>query len=73
MTTPTLISWAGHLSPEGKAVADWLNRSGAELPKPPDRSLLTRAQCYLQRLSDVERAEVWAQYQAHQLEAVPHV
>ena len=25
MTAPVLVSWAGHLTPEGKAVADWLN------------------------------------------------
>lgn len=72
-TTPMLISWAGHLSPEGKAVADWLNLIGAELPKPPDRSLLTPAQCYLRNLSDVERAALWSRFQAEGTEVVADV
>lgn len=63
MTTPLLISWAGMLTIEGRAVADWLNLIGAPLPKPPDRSLLTPAQCYLVRLTDVERARLWQSYQ----------
>ncbi len=64
--TPALCAWSGHLTTEGQAVADWLNLIGAELPRPPDRSLLKPAQLYLRNLSPEQSAELWARYQAAQ-------
>jgi hypothetical protein len=70
---PVLVNWAGSLTLEGEAVANYLNLIGQPLPKPPDKSLLKPAVLYLRGLTDAERCALWARYQAALLLAVSEV